>query len=123
MGEGFTKMLKVINMENLGLSSPNFQQSETTKHDRREKEKGIKINAFQTTSEFYNPNKLDTRGKQSSSLPRVMPKKKANYVSDNELSMDMGGIIDDEEFELKRDVDREPKVMKVTKVNKNVKIE
>jgi len=98
-------------MENLGLSTPN-NFNNTAKGD-------MKINAFQTTSEFYNPNKNTSKnGKQTASLPiRVRPVKKANYVSDNDLSMEMDiNIINDEEFENNRLlIECDPKIMKITK--------
>ena len=78
----------------------------------------MKINSYQTTSEFYNPNNRENasknesrNGKQTaSSLPKVAHSKKQNYVSDNDYSMDM--MIDDEEFETKKINDqKDPKIV------------
>ena len=102
-------------MENLGFASPNVNNMNTTT-SKNKNDIDLKINAYQTSSEFYNPNKSQSRnGKQTASLPRVHPNKKANYVSDNEMSVDMP-IIDDEEFETKRiNAENEPRVMKIIK--------
>lgn len=110
-------------MENLGISSPsNFNSyNQSNKHDKNE----MKINSYQTTSEFYNPNNRENasknesrNGKQTaSSLPKVAHSKKQNYVSDNDYSMDM--MIDDEEFETKKINDqKDPKIVHIKKKNK-----
>ena len=127
-GEGYSKLLNLVSFDNSGIMKDPFDRLNNSM-TRFDKQESTTINPNQTAIEFGNKSLMGKgNSKKDLSLPKVKRKKRIQPIPNNlDLSIEGGGfnnssIIDNEEFEQafnKDKYDKNPKIVKIYKKNKN----